>query len=37
MLAAERGDRADARRLWTNVVAGCPGDMDAIARLAATG
>jgi hypothetical protein len=33
MLAAERGDRAEAERLWREVVADCPGDREALAKL----
>jgi glycosyltransferase involved in cell wall biosynthesis len=33
VLAAERGDRAEAARLWQEVLAECPGDREAIARL----
>jgi hypothetical protein len=32
-LAAERGDRAEAVRYWTEVLAGCPGDREAQSRL----
>jgi len=32
-LAAERGDHAEARKLWTEVVAECPGDREATAKL----
>jgi tetratricopeptide (TPR) repeat protein len=32
-LAAERGDRGEAERLWADVLAECPGDRDAMARL----
>lgn len=32
-LAAERGDRGEARRLWEEVLAHCPGDREAMARL----
>jgi Flp pilus assembly protein TadD len=34
VLAAERGDQAEAARLWTDVLAECPGDCEAMARLA---
>jgi tetratricopeptide (TPR) repeat protein len=33
VLAAERGDHADVRRLWEEVLAECPGDREALARL----
>ncbi len=33
-LAAERGDRAEADRLWRAVLAECPGDAEATSRLA---
>ena len=33
MLAAERGDHAEARRLWEAVLTECPGDRQAPARL----
>jgi glycosyltransferase involved in cell wall biosynthesis len=32
-LAAERGDREDEERLWRAVLAECPGDREALARL----
>ena len=32
-LAAERGDDADVQRLWEDVLAECPGDREALARL----
>ena len=32
-LAAERGDHAEAERLWTDVLAECPGDREALAKL----
>ena len=32
-LAAERGDHAEARRLWEEVLAECPGDREALAKL----
>jgi tetratricopeptide (TPR) repeat protein len=32
-LAAERGDRAGAERLWQDVLAKCPGDREALAKL----
>ena len=31
-LAAERGHQAEARRLWQEVLAECPGDREALAR-----
>jgi hypothetical protein len=31
-LAAERGDSAELRRLWEEVLAECPGDREALAR-----
>jgi hypothetical protein len=31
--AAERGDLADAKRLWEAVLAECPGDRQALVRL----
>ena len=34
MLAEDRGDRAEASRLWTAVLDKCPGDHDASMRLA---
>ena len=33
VLAEERGDRAKAQRLWTEVLAECPGDGEARVRL----
>jgi hypothetical protein len=33
VLAAERGDHAGVRRLWEEVLAECPGDREALARL----
>jgi len=32
VLAEERGDRAEARRLWRMVLNTCPGDPEAMAR-----
>ncbi len=32
VLAAERGDRAEARRLWRMVLDACPGDAEAMSR-----
>ncbi|HMF36156.1 MAG TPA: hypothetical protein VKF17_05930 [Isosphaeraceae bacterium] len=32
VLAEERGDRAEARRLWRVVLDACPGDAEAMAR-----
>ncbi|HWT81630.1 MAG TPA: hypothetical protein VN648_22795 [Candidatus Methylomirabilis sp.] len=32
VLAEERGDRAEARRLWRMVLDACPGDAEAMAR-----
>jgi glycosyltransferase involved in cell wall biosynthesis len=32
-LAAERGDQAGAERLWREVLAECPGDREAVAKL----
>ena len=32
-LAAERGDHAEADKLWTEVLAECPGDREALAKL----
>jgi hypothetical protein len=32
VLAAERGDRDKARRLWRMVLDACPGDAEAMAR-----
>jgi hypothetical protein len=34
-LAAERGDHAEARRLWRSALAECPGDAEALAKLGA--
>ena len=33
MLAAERGDHAEAEQLWREVLAECPGDREALAKL----
>jgi tetratricopeptide (TPR) repeat protein len=33
-LAADRGDYAEAERLWQDVLAECPGDREALSRLA---
>jgi hypothetical protein len=33
-LAAERGDHAEAERFWRAVLAECPGDPEALAKLA---
>jgi glycosyltransferase involved in cell wall biosynthesis len=33
VLAAERGDHAEVRRLWEAVLAECPGDHEALAKL----
>jgi hypothetical protein len=33
-LAAERGDKAEAERLWRAVLAECPGNAEALAKLA---
>jgi hypothetical protein len=33
VLAAERGDHAEVRRLWEAVLAECPGDREARAKL----
>ena len=33
VLAAERGDHAEAVRLWRAVLAECPGDREALAML----
>jgi len=33
VLAAERGDHAEAMRLWTEVLAECPGDREALEKL----
>ena len=32
-LAAERGDRQECERLWREVLAECPGDHEALAKL----
>jgi len=32
VLAEERSDRAEARRLWRKVLDACPGDAEAISR-----
>ena len=32
-LAAERGDHAEVERLWNDVLAECPGDFEALAKL----
>jgi len=32
-LANERGDHAEAKKLWTEVLAECPGDREALAKL----
>ena len=32
-LSAERGDYAKARQLWADVLADCPGDREALAKL----
>ena len=32
-LSAERGDHAEARQLWADVLAECPGDREALAKL----
>jgi hypothetical protein len=32
-LAAERGDHAEAERLWRDVLAECPGDRETLAIL----
>jgi Tetratricopeptide repeat len=32
-LATERGDHAEAERLWNDVLAECPGDREALAKL----
>ncbi len=36
-LAAERGDFGSAERLWRDVLAECPGDREALAKLAQFG
>ena len=33
VLAAERGDHAEAEQLWRDVLAECPGDREALAKL----
>src|SRR5262249_55149907 len=33
MLAAERGDFAQTKKLWLEVLAECPGDREALAKL----
>ena len=33
VLAAERGDHAEAERLWHDVLAECPGDREALSKL----
>ena len=37
VLAEERGDRTEARRLWRIVLDPCPGDAEAMARGKASG
>jgi len=32
VLAQERGDRVEARRLWSMVLDACPGDAEATSR-----
>ena len=32
-LSTERGDHAEARRLWADILAECPGDREALAKL----
>jgi hypothetical protein len=32
VLAEERGDRAEARRLWRRILDACPGDAEAMSR-----
>ena len=32
-LSTERGDHAEVRRLWAEVLAECPGDREALAKL----
>jgi hypothetical protein len=32
-LATERGDNAEAERLWNDVLVECPGDRDAVGKL----
>ncbi len=36
-LAAERGDSGEAEKLWREVLAECPGDREALAKLAGLG
>jgi glycosyltransferase involved in cell wall biosynthesis len=36
VLAAERGDHAEVERLWHEVLAECPGDREALAKLNGT-
>jgi len=36
-LAAERGDHAGAEKLWAEVLAECPGDCEALAKLERSG
>ena len=36
VLAAERGDQSEAARLWKGVLAECPGDPEALAKLLAS-
>jgi hypothetical protein len=36
VLAEERSDRAEARRLWKMVLDACPGDAEAMAHAEAT-
>jgi hypothetical protein len=33
VLAGERGDRAEMERFWSEVLAECPGDREALAAL----
>ncbi len=37
VLAAERGDRAEAQKLWQDVLAECPNDREAIEMLRLVG
>jgi len=37
VLAEERGDRAEARRLWRMVLDACPGNPEAVSREEASG
>ena len=37
VLAEERGDRAEAPRLWRMVLDACPGDPEAVSREEASG